>query len=128
MTMAACSILTRFSADTLLSILDNCSTAMGSRFLKKSILFPLIDREKLEQRYDIIDKFKRSFISTTDLRKLLNDVYDLERLVGRISYENANPRDFLQLKKSLQNTAKLITTVFSMLTHLKCVRLVHHTS
>ena len=90
-------------SNTLLSILDNCSTAMGSRFLKKTLLFPLIEKEKLEKRYDIIEKFKRSFISTTDLRKLLSEVYDLERLVGRISYENANPRDFLQLKKSLQN-------------------------
>ena len=101
-------------SNTLLSILDNCSTAMGSRFLKKSILFPLIDREKLEKRYDIIDKFKRSFISTTDLRKLLNDVYDLERLVGRISYENANPRDFLQLKKSLQNIPNINKIINNM--------------
>ena len=101
-------------SNTLLSILDNCSTAMGSRFLKKSILFPLIDKEKLEKRYDIIEKFKRSFISTTDLRKLLNDVYDLERLVGRISYENANPRDFLQLKKSLQNIPSINKIINNM--------------
>ena len=89
--------------NTLLSILDCCSTAMGSRYLKKAILFPLIEKDKLEKRYDIIEKFKKAFISATDLRKLLSDVYDLERLVGRISYENANPRDFLQLKKSLQS-------------------------
>ena len=80
---------------------------MGSRYLKKSILFPLIDKTKLEERYDIIDKLKKSFISTTDLRKYLNDVYDLERLVGRISYENANPRDLLQLKISLSCLPKL---------------------
>ena len=101
-------------SNTLLSILDNCSTSMGSRYLKKSILFPLIEKDKLEKRYDIIDKFKRSFISTTDLRKLLNDVYDLERLVGRISYENANPRDFLQLKKSLENIPSINKIINNM--------------
>ena len=101
-------------SNTLLSILDNCSTAMGSRFLKKTLLFPLIEKDKLEKRYDIIDKFKRSFISTTDLRKLLSEVYDLERLVGRISYENANPRDFLQLKKSLQNIPSVVKIINNM--------------
>ena len=89
--------------NTLLSVLDKCSTAMGSRYLKKTILFPLIDKEKLEQRYDIIEKLKKSFIASNDLRKLLLDVYDLERLVGRISYENANPKDLLQLRRSLEN-------------------------
>ena len=89
--------------NTLLNELDKCSTAMGSRYLKKTILFPLIEKEKLENRYDIIEKLKKAFISSTDLRKQLTEVYDLERLVGRISYENANPRDLLQLKKSLEN-------------------------
>ena len=100
--------------NTLLSVLDKCSTAMGSRYLKKSILFPLIDKTKLEERYDIIDKLKKSFISTTDLRKYLNDVYDLERLVGRISYENANPRDLLQLRKSLENVPKVYKLIRQM--------------
>jgi len=93
--------------NTLLSVLDKCSTAMGSRYLKKTILFPLIEKQKLEERYDIIDKLKKSFISSSDLRKLLTEVYDLERLVGRISYENANPKDLLQLRKSLENIPKI---------------------
>lgn len=93
--------------NTLLNVLDKCSTAMGSRFLKKSILFPLIDKEQLEKRYNIIEKFKKSFIASSDLRKCLVEVYDLERLVGRISYENANPRDLLQLRKSLENLPKI---------------------
>ncbi len=100
--------------NTLLSVLDKCSTAMGSRFLKKSILFPLIKKEKLEERYDIIEKLKKSFIASNDLRKILSEVYDLERLVGRISYENANPKDLLQLRKSLENIPnilKLITKI-----------------
>ena len=93
--------------NSLLSVLDKCSTAMGSRYLKKTILFPLIDKNKLEERYDIIEKLKKSFMSSSDLRKLLTDVYDLERLVGRISYENANPKDLLQLRKSLENIPAL---------------------
>lgn len=97
--------------NTLLSVLDKCSTAMGSRFLKKTILFPLIDKKQLEQRYDIIEKIKKSFMSATDLRKLLSEVYDLERLVGRISYENANPKDLLQLRKSLENIPNIYNLI-----------------
>ena len=93
--------------NSLLSVLDKCSTAMGSRFLKKTILFPLIDKEKLENRYNIIDKLKKNFLTSTDLRKMLIEVYDLERLVGRISYENANPKDLLQLRKSLENLPQI---------------------
>lgn len=88
--------------NTLLNVLDKCQTAMGSRFLKKSIVFPLIDKDKIEKRYDIIDKMKKHFIETIDLRTLLENVYDLERIVGKISYENANPKDLLQLKRSLK--------------------------
>ncbi|MDD3170988.1 MAG: DNA mismatch repair protein MutS [Bacilli bacterium] len=86
---------------TLINVLDKCQTAMGSRFLKKSIIFPIIEREKLEKRYDIIDCMKKYFLETEELRKLLEDVYDLERIVGKISYESVNPKDLLQLKKSL---------------------------
>lgn len=93
--------------NTLINILDKCVTAMGSRFLKKTITFPLIDKEKLECRYDIIDKMRKSFIETDELRKLLEDVYDLERIVGKISYESANPKDLLQLHKSLGRLPKI---------------------
>jgi DNA mismatch repair protein MutS len=93
--------------NSLISLLDKCATAMGSRYLKKCILFPLIKQDEIERRYNIIDKMKKSFIETADLRKALSDVYDLERIVGRISYENANPRDLLQLHKSLSNLPKI---------------------
>ncbi len=88
---------------TLLDLLDNCVTAMGSRYLKKNIMYPLIDKTEILLRYDIIDKMKKAYIETADLRKALTDVYDLERIVGRISYGNANPKDLLQLRKSLSN-------------------------
>ncbi len=87
--------------NTLFNLLDKCQTAMGSRFLKKNIVFPLIDREKLEKRYDIIDNMRKKFLESEELRQLLENVYDLERIVGKISYESVNPKDLLQLKKSL---------------------------
>lgn len=93
--------------NTLFNILDKCMTAMGSRFLKKQIIFPLINKEKIEKRYDVIDKMKKSFLETAELRKALETVYDLERIVGRIAYESANPRDFLQLKRSLSALPKI---------------------
>ncbi|HOA63864.1 MAG TPA: DNA mismatch repair protein MutS [Bacilli bacterium] len=87
--------------NTLLSVLDKCETAMGSRLLKKNISFPLVDRNEIIGRYDVIDKLHKFFLETSEIRNYLKDVYDLERIVGRISYGNANPRDLLQLKKSL---------------------------
>ncbi|MDD4000689.1 MAG: DNA mismatch repair protein MutS, partial [Bacilli bacterium] len=97
--------------NTLFNILDKCMTAMGSRFLKKQLIFPLIDQEKLEKRYDVIDKMKKKFLDTADLRKALEPVYDLERIVGKIAYESVNPRDFLQLKKSLSMVPKIRSAV-----------------
>lgn len=88
--------------NTLFHVLDRTATAMGSRFLKKSILFPLIDEDAIAKRLDVIERMKKRFIETSDLTKALDHVYDLERIVGRISYANANPKDLLQLKKSLK--------------------------
>ena len=93
--------------NTLFSTLNKCSTAMGTRFLKRNIILPLIDKEKIEKRYDTIDLMKKAFIETSEVRKVLEDVYDLERIVGRISYENANPKDLLQLKRSIGAIPKL---------------------
>ncbi|MFA6843143.1 MAG: DNA mismatch repair protein MutS [Bacilli bacterium] len=93
--------------NTLMSVLDKTSTAMGSRCLHKNILFPLIDKYVLESRYDVIDSMKKHFLEISDLRKELEQVYDLERIVGKISYENANPRDLLQLERSLIGIKKI---------------------
>ena len=87
--------------NTLISTMDKCVTAMGSRFLRKNIIFPLVDIDKINERYEIVKKINNDFITSDELRKELNNVYDLERIVGKISYESCNPRDLLQLKKSL---------------------------
>ena len=87
---------------SLLWLLDKTKTAMGSRFLKQNIESPLRNKEEIERRYDIISKLLTEFIYKEDLIRLLDEVYDLERLSGRISYGNVNARDMLQLLRSLK--------------------------
>ncbi len=86
---------------SLLWLLDKCKTAMGSRFLKYNIENPLTNKKEIERRYDIISTLSCEFILRDDLIKELDKVYDLERLVGRISYGNLNAKDLLQLKTSI---------------------------
>ena len=80
--------------NTLLNVLDKCQTAMGSRYLKQSIMFPLVSINEINQRYDVIELFKKNFIETLEIRDLLSSIYDLERISGKIAYESANPRDY----------------------------------
>lgn len=87
---------------SLLWLLDKTKTAMGSRLLKTYIESPLIDKEEINKRYDIVSTLIEEFILREDLKELLYQVYDLERLSGRIAFGNANARDLLQLKKSLK--------------------------
>ena len=86
---------------SLLWLLDKTKTAMGSRLLKHYIENPLVDKVEIERRYDVISSLLTEFILKEELRDALNNVYDLERLVGRISYGNVNARDLIQLKNSL---------------------------
>ncbi len=86
---------------SLLWLLDKTKTAMGSRLLKTYIENPLIDITEINKRYDIVEKLESEFILAEDLKGLLYNVYDLERLSGRIAFNNANGRDLLQLKTSL---------------------------
>ena len=96
---------------SLLWLLDNTKTAMGSRKLRQWIETPLKEKRKIEKRYNIIDKLQEEFILCEDLRRALYEVYDLERLSGRIALGNANARDLIQLKNSL----KVLPTIKDML-------------
>ena len=87
---------------SLLWLLDKTKTAMGSRMLKTYIESPLIDKDEINKRYDVVDTLIEEFILREDLKELLYQVYDLERLSGRIAFGSANARDLLQLKKSLK--------------------------
>ena len=92
---------------SLLWLLDKCKTAMGSRYLKNTILNPLTDRLEIERRYDLVSLLSTEFILRDDLIKSLEQVYDLERLVGRITYGNLNAKDLLQLKSSLKELPRI---------------------
>ena len=86
---------------SLLWLLDHCQTALGSRELKKWITRPLIDKLEIEKRYEVVGALINNFEIKENLINELKNVYDLERIVGRISYGNANARDLIQLKNSL---------------------------
>ena len=92
---------------SLLWLLDKNKTAMGSRFLKYNIENPLTRKEEIQRRYDMVEKLSTEFILRDDLIKELGNVYDLERLAGRISYGNLNAKDLLQLKTSLGHLPKI---------------------
>lgn len=87
---------------SLLWLLDKTKTAMGSRMLKTMIENPLTDKQEIECRYDMVSKLLEQFLIKDELKELLNEVYDLERLAGRVSFGNANARDLLQLKASIK--------------------------
>jgi len=87
---------------SLIWLLDKTKTAMGSRMLKNYIENPLISKEEINKRYDVVETLLEEFILKEDLKTLLYEVYDLERLSGRIAFGNANARDLLQLKNSLK--------------------------
>lgn len=87
---------------SLFWLLDKCKTAMGSRFLKETISSPLTSKKEIIRRYDIVSLLSTEFILRDELIKALDNVYDLERLTGRISYGNLNAKDLLQLKTSLE--------------------------
>ncbi len=93
---------------SLFWVLDKTKTAMGARMLRNSIEQPLLDMEKINQRLDTIAMLNENAISREELREYLTPIYDLERLISKISYRSANPRDLIAFRQSL-----------SMLPHIK---------
>ena len=86
---------------SLIWLLDKCKTAMGSRKLKEWVLNPIKNIDKLNDRYNKIEKLNEEFILKDELRILLDEVYDIERLTGKVTNGNLNGRDLLQLKRSI---------------------------
>ena len=86
---------------TLLWVLDKTKTAMGARMLRSFVEQPLIDREGILARQNAIEELNMNYISREEMAEYLNAIYDLERLIGRISYKTANPRDLIAFKNSL---------------------------
>lgn len=87
---------------TLLWLLDETKTAMGGRMLKSWLDKPLIHVDGIQERHLLIDSLMHYFLERSDLIAVLKEVYDLERLAGRVAYGSVNARDLIQLKQSLQ--------------------------
>lgn len=93
---------------SLLWVLDKTKTAMGARLLRKYMEQPLIDYDMINQRHEAVAQLKDNMITREEIREYLNPIYDLERLMSKISYKSANPRDLIAFSSSL-----------SMLPHIK---------
>lgn len=103
---------TNSKSQTLWDFLDEAKSSMGSRMLKKWILYPLIDKDKINQRLDVIEYLNFNFILKDELREYLSHIYDLERLSARIAYGSATPRDILRLVSTLKY-APMIVDIFN---------------
>jgi DNA mismatch repair protein MutS len=101
---------------SLLWVLDKTHTAMGARLLRTWIEQPLIDREAILERQKAIEELNLNYISREELGEYLNPVYDLERLIGRISYKTANARDLLAFRNSLS----MIPPIKNLLKEFTC--------
>ncbi len=87
---------------SLLWVLDKTKTAMGARLLRSYIEQPLIEKEEIEQRLLAVAELNKHVITREELREYLHPIYDLERLITRITYQTANPRDLIAFKNSIQ--------------------------
>ena len=87
---------------SLFGVLDRTKTAMGARFLRSSIEQPLLKKEDIDLRLDSITSFNENIMERDEIREYLQGVYDLERLMAKVSYGSVNPRDMIALKNSLE--------------------------
>ncbi len=96
---------------SLLWVLDKTKTAMGARTLRSIVEQPLIDREKIDERLDAVSALISNAITREELREYLNPIYDLERLMTKISYKTANPRDLIAFATSLKMLVPIKTVL-----------------
>ncbi|MBO5259277.1 MAG: DNA mismatch repair protein MutS [Agathobacter sp.] len=96
---------------SLLWVLDKTKTAMGARYLRSCVEQPLIDKPEILKRQDFIEALNNQAITREELREYLNPIYDLERLITRITYQTANPRDMIAFKNSLQMLPPIHTLI-----------------
>lgn len=99
---------------SLLWLLDETKTAMGGRLLKQWIDRPLIRVNQIEERQEMVETLMSHFFEREDLRERLKEVYDLERLAGRVAFGNVNARDLIQLKESLKQVPGIKQLVASL--------------
>ena len=99
---------------SLLWLLDETKTAMGARLLKQWIDRPLINKKQIERRQYVVETLLKQYFERQDLRERFKEVYDLERLAGRVAFGNVNARDLMQLKRSLQQIPIIREIVHSL--------------
>ncbi len=87
---------------TLISVIDKTKTSMGARLLNKFIQQPLLNSDEIKNRLDAVDELKHELILRTELQNSLKEIYDVERLLSKIVYNTANPRDLLSIGKTLK--------------------------
>ena len=92
---------------TLIEVIDKTITPMGKRLIKKWITTPLINKQKIEKRLEAVEELKEKIILRQDIINDLKNVYDIERLIGRVAYGNANPKDIVALGNSLEHIPKI---------------------
>jgi len=96
---------------SLLWVLDKTKTAMGGRLLRKYVEQPLIDNEEITKRLDAVSNLCKNPVERDEIREYLNAIYDLERLLGKVSYHTANPRDLIAFRNSLEMLPPIKTVV-----------------
>ena len=87
---------------SLLWVLDKTKTAMGGRTLRGYLEQPLLEKAQIEKRLDAVEELCKDVVSREEIREYLNPIYDLERLLSRVSYKTANPRDLIAFRNSLE--------------------------
>ena len=95
-------------AGTLLWVMDECMTSMGSRLLKKFIKNPLLDIEKINERQKDIAFFIENVLLREEVRERLKNIYDIERIIGKLVLETENGRDLISLKISIKNSLEIL--------------------
>ena len=105
---------------SLLWVLDKTKTAMGARLLRSYVEQPLIDKSEIKKRQDFIEKINKLEITREEIREYLNPIYDLERLITRIVYQTANPRDLLAFRNSIQMLPPIATLLKEIQGELSC--------
>ncbi len=92
---------------SLLHVLDKTSTAMGGRMLRKYVEEPLVNKLKIEKRLNVIEELKEDFMLREDLIDVLKNVYDIERICGKIAFEKVTPKEMIHLKNSVEKLPML---------------------
>ncbi len=92
---------------SLLWVLDRTSTAMGARLLKKMINQPLTNKSYIESRLDSVEELKNESLLREEIKEILNTIYDIDRIISKCIFQNANARDLISLKKSIENLPAL---------------------